>query len=359
MRLTDARPKRGSRQKRQRQGRGIAAGQGATCGKGMRGQKSRSGKSTRPGFEGGQLPLYRRLPKLKYFPVVNRKHFTEINVKRLNGLSKQSKVTLGTLLNDGILTTSRGPLKVLGDGELFVPLDVEAAAFSRTAIQKIEAAGGKCKIVEKYESTELIQYSNFSWVQKLREHTEERQHFSSDLLLLLEKYSLHEFDDLSVQQEVGTMVASGMSEGNPQILYQAIASHPCFQDIERAGKITFPERCTVNRECNLEVKLSVTIPTKLNELYEKLGKINISLKKVKLDVLVKAPGFYVEEDLKPFSISPDQQSGKISFRLVPVEEGDKSIDILFFNNAISVGHASVQTNVGIDSKDKHLQKRKH
>ena len=81
MKLEDARPKAGSKKRRRRVGRGISAGQGASCGFGMRGQKSRSGRGTRPGFEGGQLPLYRRIPKLKHFPLVNQKHYTVINVR--------------------------------------------------------------------------------------------------------------------------------------------------------------------------------------------------------------------------------------------------------------------------------------
>ena len=75
---------KGSRRKKMRKGRGIAAGQGASCGFGMRGQKSRSGRPTRPGFEGGQMPLYRRVPKLKHFPIVNQKNFTVLNVSSLN-----------------------------------------------------------------------------------------------------------------------------------------------------------------------------------------------------------------------------------------------------------------------------------
>ena len=76
MRINDAVPKQGSKKRRRRVGRGIAAGQGAGCGFGMRGQKSRSGRGTRPGFEGGQMPLYRRIPKLKHFTVINPKHYT-------------------------------------------------------------------------------------------------------------------------------------------------------------------------------------------------------------------------------------------------------------------------------------------
>ncbi|HBW58358.1 MAG TPA: 50S ribosomal protein L15, partial [Oscillatoriales bacterium UBA8482] len=140
MRLNDAIPKPGSRKRGRRLGRGISAGQGASCGKGMRGQNSRSGHSTRPGFEGGQNPLYRRLPKLKGFPQVNRKEYTTINVGQLSSLSANTEVTLASLLEAGLLTASRGPLKILGNGELNVALRIEAAAFTQGARTKIEAA---------------------------------------------------------------------------------------------------------------------------------------------------------------------------------------------------------------------------
>lgn len=147
MRLEDIQPKAGSRRRRRRVGRGIAAGQGATCGFGMRGQKSRSGRPTRPGFEGGQLPLYRRIPKLKHFPIVNQKVFTVLNVSRLGDLSAGSEVTMESLMEIGIITANDGPLKVLGNGELNVALTVKAAAFTQSAKAKIEAAGGSCEIV--------------------------------------------------------------------------------------------------------------------------------------------------------------------------------------------------------------------
>ncbi|NEQ49917.1 MAG: 50S ribosomal protein L15 [Leptolyngbya sp. SIO3F4] len=147
MRLEDAQPKAGSRRRRRRVGRGIAAGQGATCGFGMRGQKARSGRPTRPGFEGGQLPLYRRIPKLKHFPIVNQKVFTVLNVSRLAELSAGTEVTLASLMDAGIVTADDGPLKILGDGELDVALTVKAAAFTQSAKAKIEAAGGTCEIV--------------------------------------------------------------------------------------------------------------------------------------------------------------------------------------------------------------------
>ncbi|MBD2772481.1 50S ribosomal protein L15 [Iningainema tapete] len=147
MRLNDVRPQKGSKKRRRRVGRGISAGQGASAGLGMRGQKSRSGSSTRPGFEGGQQPLYRRVPKLKGFPLVNRKNYTTINVEKLASLPADTEVTLTSLKQAGIITADRGPLKILGDGELNVPLKVQAAAFTVTARSKIEAAGGSCEVL--------------------------------------------------------------------------------------------------------------------------------------------------------------------------------------------------------------------
>ncbi|MGB3786778.1 MAG: 50S ribosomal protein L15 [Phormidesmis sp.] len=146
MRLDDVKPKAGSKKRRNRKGRGISAGQGASCGFGMRGQKSRSGSGTRPGFEGGQMPLYRRVPKLKHFTIVNQDVFTIINVKGLADLPA-GEVTLASLMEAGIITSNDGPLKVLGDGEISTALNVKAAAFTKSAKAKIEAAGGSCEIV--------------------------------------------------------------------------------------------------------------------------------------------------------------------------------------------------------------------
>ncbi len=138
----------GSRRKKMRKGRGIAAGQGASCGFGMRGQKSRSGRPTRPGFEGGQMPLYRRVPKLKHFPIVNQKNFTVLNVSNLNALKDGSVVNLDLLVKEGILTKPKNPLKILGNGKLEVKLTVQAAAFTTSAKKKIEEVGGKCEVYE-------------------------------------------------------------------------------------------------------------------------------------------------------------------------------------------------------------------
>lgn len=148
MRLNDAVPQAGSKKRARRVGRGIAAGQGASCGFGMRGQKSRSGRPTRPGFEGGQIPLYRRLPKLKGFPLVNRVNYTIINVGDLADLAADTEVTLFSLLESGVITSDNGPLKVLGDGEVSVPLTVKAHAFTAGARAKIEAAKGTCQLLE-------------------------------------------------------------------------------------------------------------------------------------------------------------------------------------------------------------------
>jgi large subunit ribosomal protein L15 len=149
MKLENLSPKSGSKRRRRRVGRGISAGQGASCGFGMRGQKSRSGTGTKAGFEGGQMPLYRRVPKLKHFPLVNQKHYTTINVEALDSLPASTEVTLDSLLENGIVTSNDGPLKILGNGELKVALMVKAAAFTKSASQKIEAAGGSCEVIAK------------------------------------------------------------------------------------------------------------------------------------------------------------------------------------------------------------------
>ncbi len=137
----------GARRRKLRKGRGIAAGQGASCGFGMRGQKSRSGRPTRPGFEGGQMPLYRRVPKLKHFELIGRREFTVINVAKLAACTPGSTVNLDSLVKEGLVTSPKHPLKVLGNGELGVKLTVQASAFTASARAKIEAAGGSCELI--------------------------------------------------------------------------------------------------------------------------------------------------------------------------------------------------------------------
>ena len=146
IKLESLQSNKGSRRKKMRKGRGIAAGQGASCGFGMRGQKSRSGRPTRPGFEGGQMPLYRRVPKLKHFPIVNQKNYTVLNVSMLNTLKDGTVVNLDLLVKEGILTKPKNPLKILGNGKLEVKLAVQAAAFTASAKKKIEEVGGSCEL---------------------------------------------------------------------------------------------------------------------------------------------------------------------------------------------------------------------
>ena len=137
----------GSRKKKLRKGRGIAAGQGASCGFGMRGQKSRSGRPTRPGFEGGQMPLYRRVPKLKHFEIINQKNFSIVNLDKLSDFKDNDVVNLESLVKKGLIFKPKFPLKILGSGTVNVKLKVEAHAFTKVAKQKIEEAGGSCELI--------------------------------------------------------------------------------------------------------------------------------------------------------------------------------------------------------------------
>jgi len=145
--LNSLKPNTGSRKKKLRKGRGIAAGQGASCGFGMRGQKSRSGRPTRPGFEGGQMPLYRRVPKLKHFEIINQKKFSVINLEKLNKFNDDEVVNLDSLVKKGLLFKPKFPLKILGNGNIKVKLKVEAHSFTKSAKEKIEAAGGSCNVI--------------------------------------------------------------------------------------------------------------------------------------------------------------------------------------------------------------------
>ena len=148
LKLNSLKSNNGARRRKLRKGRGIAAGQGASCGFGMRGQKSRSGRPTRPGFEGGQMSLYRRVPKLKHFTLINPKYFTVINVGKLNSLKEGTKVNIDSLVKEGLITNPKHPLKVLGNGSITTKLNVQASAFTESAKQKIEDAGGTCEILQ-------------------------------------------------------------------------------------------------------------------------------------------------------------------------------------------------------------------
>jgi large subunit ribosomal protein L15 len=147
MRLHDLSPAKGSKHTRKRLGRGPGSGTGKTAGRGEKGQKSRSGHSRRPGFEGGQMPLIRRVPK-RGFTNIFRTEYAVVNVGALAALEErgalQGPITPETLAASGLVRAGR-PLKVLGDGEVGRALSVTAHRFSKTARAKIEAAGGSCE----------------------------------------------------------------------------------------------------------------------------------------------------------------------------------------------------------------------
>ena len=146
MDLSNLRPADGSKHSDNfRRGRGHGSGNGKTAGKGHKGQKARSG-ATRPGFEGGQMPLYRRIPK-RGFTCRNSKTIVGINVGALEVFENDSVVTIETLVESGIVKNTRDGVKILGNGELTKKLTVQANAFSAGAVAKIEALGGKAEVI--------------------------------------------------------------------------------------------------------------------------------------------------------------------------------------------------------------------
>ena len=146
MELSNLRPAEGSKHSNNfRRGRGHGSGNGKTAGKGHKGQRARSG-GTRPGFEGGQMPLYRRIPK-RGFTNRNSKEIVGINVSALEVFDNEAVVSVETLLEQGIVKNARDGVKILGNGELTKKLTVKANAFSAGAIAKIEAVGGKAEVI--------------------------------------------------------------------------------------------------------------------------------------------------------------------------------------------------------------------
>jgi large subunit ribosomal protein L15 len=139
----DLRPPAGARHHPKRVGRGNASGHGTYSGRGLKGQKARAGGGVRPSFEGGQLPLVRRMARKRGFTNAFRVEYETVNLSRLTRFPAGSEVTPETLVSAGIIKDARKPLKVLGDGALKGPLTVRANKFSASARQKIEAAGGK------------------------------------------------------------------------------------------------------------------------------------------------------------------------------------------------------------------------
>lgn len=146
MKLHELKKPAGSTRAPKRVGRGTGSGLGTTSGRGMNGQNSRSGGGVRLGFEGGQMPLYRRLPK-RGFNNKWAKEYAEVNVKDLNRFEDGTEVDLGVLLAAGLVGKQLDGLKVLGNGELTKKLTVKAEKFSKSAVEKIEKAGGKAEVI--------------------------------------------------------------------------------------------------------------------------------------------------------------------------------------------------------------------
>jgi large subunit ribosomal protein L15 len=146
MKLHELKPAEGSRKTRNRVGRGTGSGNGKTAGKGHKGQNARSGGGVRPGFEGGQTPLFRRLPK-RGFKNINRKDFAIVNLETLNRFEEGTEVTPELLLETGVLSNTKAGVKILGNGQLEKKLTVKADKFSATAKEAIESAGGTVEVI--------------------------------------------------------------------------------------------------------------------------------------------------------------------------------------------------------------------
>ena len=146
MNLSELKPAAGSKQSNEfRRGRGHGSGNGKTAGKGHKGQKARSG-APRPGFEGGQMPLYRRLPK-RGFTCINSKEIVGIGLERLNVFEDGAEVTVEALIKKGIVKNPKDGVKIIGNGELTKKLVVKVNAYSASAAEKIQAVGGKAEVI--------------------------------------------------------------------------------------------------------------------------------------------------------------------------------------------------------------------
>lgn len=145
MKIQDIRRPKGAHRNAKRVGRGSGSGHGKTCGRGHKGAKARSGGALRVGFEGGQMPLIRRIPK-RGFTNVGKRAYQVINVEALNSFRKDTSLDKKALEEAGLIRSAESPVKVLGDGKLSKSLHVTADAFSKNAKKKIEVAGGKAEI---------------------------------------------------------------------------------------------------------------------------------------------------------------------------------------------------------------------
>jgi large subunit ribosomal protein L15 len=148
MKLHDLKPAEGSTRNRKRLGRGPGSGTGKTAGRGHKGQKSRSGYSRKRGFEGGQMPLVRRVPK-RGFTNIFRKEYACVNLETLNRFEEGTEISPAQLLKSGVIKNLKSGLKILGRGELNHPLTIKANRFSETAVEKIKKAGGTIEEIDK------------------------------------------------------------------------------------------------------------------------------------------------------------------------------------------------------------------
>jgi large subunit ribosomal protein L15 len=146
MKLHELKPAEGSRQERKRKGRGIGSGNGKTAGKGHKGQNARSGGGVRLGFEGGQTPLYRRLPK-RGFTNFSRKEYAVVNLDALNRFAEGTEVTPELLIESGVVSNEKAGIKILAKGNVEKKLTVKAHKFSSAAKEAIEAAGGNTEVI--------------------------------------------------------------------------------------------------------------------------------------------------------------------------------------------------------------------
>jgi len=139
-------PPRGAHKRRKRIGIGMGSGHGKTATRGSKGQRSRAGSRMRPGFEGGQMPLQRRIPK-RGFTNIFKKHYALVNLRDLAQFGPEQKITPDLLIQRGLIKRLRDGLKVLGDGELKAPLNISAHVFSKPALEKIQKAGGTAEVI--------------------------------------------------------------------------------------------------------------------------------------------------------------------------------------------------------------------
>ncbi|GAF40081.1 50S ribosomal protein L15 [Agrilactobacillus composti DSM 18527 = JCM 14202] len=146
MKLHELEISEGARHSRKRVGRGTSSGTGKTAGRGQKGLLARSGGKTRPGFEGGQMPLYRRMPK-RGFKNINRKEYAVINIRDLNKFDAGTEITPAFLKENGVIKNTKSGVKLLAKGELTTKLDIKVNQFSQAAKEAVEAAGGSIEVI--------------------------------------------------------------------------------------------------------------------------------------------------------------------------------------------------------------------